>query len=622
MNPRIKVLSKKISKAQNDYYNGNPSASDKSYDAWMNELKGLDPNHPLITKIGAMPISEWEKVEHEVPMASLNKVNTIDEFNQWVIKDCNNIEEYLLTEKLDGISVSIKYSNGQFEQALTRGNGTIGENISSNVIKMKGVLETLSDNFSGHIRGEIVLLKSDHKKYFSEYANPRNAASGIARRYDGDGSEHLTVLFYNVDGKNFNTELECFEYLTNLNLKTPNYKLINKNDVSNIYSDYHNSLRESLDYDIDGLVITVNDSVKNFALGNKGRGPAGSMALKFDAAASETIIRDIIWQVGNTGMITPVASFDEVDLAGVKVKRASLYNYSYICELNINIGAKALVIRANDVIPRVEEILESTGTIDIIKNCPSCGTEVIRNGEYITCPNNKTCPQQVLGRISIWIKELGILEWGDKVIQKMIDSGLVKDVSDIYKLTQEQIASLDNMGDRSAKLLLKELDKYREITLYNLIGGLGIRNISTSTVKLVIGAGYNTLDKIESISLSQLESIPGFGSIRAEAFYNGLINNKDRIQDILKAGVTIKERSEGALSGKSFCFSGASSLPRKALIKITEDNGGEVKKSVGKDLHYLVVSDINLKTSKTEAAKKNKTAVISEEQFINMTKGN
>jgi len=535
--------------------------------------------------------------------------------------------DFLATEKLDGISVSLKYIDGKFFQALSRGDGETGEDISVNVKRMKGVPEKLNSKFSGHIRGEIVLFKSDHKKHFPEHANPRNAASGIAKRLDGDGVNHLSVIAYKIEGEDFKTEEDSFKRIDALGVNTPNYKLVTAKGAVKMWHDYQAKTRDELDYEIDGLVFTVNDCVKQFALGDRGRGPAGAMAFKFEAPTAETIIRKVTWQIGNTGRITPVAEFDVVDLLGAQVTRASLYNQAYIDELGVGVGSTVIVKRANDVIPRVEEVLHSgpNGVAKSPRVCPECGTPTKRQGEYLICTNKEDCGPQVLGRVSTWISELGILEWGDKIVQKLIDVGMVEDIADIYDLTLGDISSLDRMGERSAKNLMNELDKYRSVPLYNLIGGLGIENVGTSTVKLVMKAGYDSLEEMQKISISKLENISGFGEVRAKAFYNGVRDNADRIQGIFNSGVKVKAKIKGVLTGKSFCFTGKSTLPRAKLQKLAEESGGEVKKSAGKgakSVSFLVLADENSTTSKAEAARNNNvTTLISEEVFVKMAEG-
>jgi DNA ligase (NAD+) len=618
---RILELSNKIEQARKDYYNSTPTVSDRVYDAWFDELSKLDPSNPAVTAVGApIQITEWKKVKHEQVMNSLNKVNSFDEFQIWA-KECS-AKKFLICDKLDGLSVSLKYENGKLVCGASRGNGEIGENITQNVRKMEGVQTKLTSKFNGHVRGEIVLRRSNHKKYFSEYANPRNAASGISKRLDGKGNEHLTVICYSIEGEDYDTEQELFKALDQMGFLTPTYKTGTLAEVLKTYEQYQDEIRDTLDYDIDGLVIRVDDRADQLALGEKNHRPKGAIAFKFDAALAETTIRNVIWQVGDTGRVTPVAEFDPVSLMGATVTRASLYNMAYVQELGLDIGATVLVKRANDVVPRCEELVKGTGKIlSAPKKCPDCDGLLTNDGEYIRCTNSKECPSQVLGRINKWIKELGILEWGAKQIQKMIDAGLVVDVADIYRLKANDIAGLDKLGDKSAQNLIAELDKYREVTLENLIGGLTINGIATSSVKLVTAAGYDKLDDLFKITEAQLENIPGFGSIRAEAFVTGMAENRKRIEDILSAGVKIKAKVKGVLSGRSFCFTGTMSTPRAKLQKMVEDAGGDVKNSVGKGLSYLIIADPASTSSKAKAARKFGTVLLSEAEFAKLVSG-
>jgi DNA ligase (NAD+) len=619
MSNKIKDLADRIIKARNDYYNKQSVISDAAFDALVDELTEFDPNHPAVTAIGAPVVqSEWEKVKHEQAMTSLNKINTSDEFIAWA-KECGS-KEFLVLDKLDGLSVSTDWKDGKLIQAATRGDSTTGEKITTNVIRMKGIPKKLK-SFTGNIRGEIVLLKSDHKKYFADYSNPRNGASGIAKRLDGEGVHHLTVMMYTVaSGKDFSSEKEQLEFIESLGLIVPKYKLCKNNaEVTDLYNKYESKIREGLDYEIDGLVLRVEDISKQISLGEKNHRPKGQVAFKFAAETRESTLRAIHVQVGSSGRITPVAEFDEVELVGAKITRASLYNYAYVKELGLDLGAKIIVSRANDVIPRVLEASKSTGTIakHPIK-CPECNAPTAFNGEYLICTNKLTCPAQKLGKLQMWINEQNILDWSEKTLEKFIDAGLVDDVADLYKLKASDIENLDRMGPVLAKKLVSIMDQHRNISLQNLCGGLGIEGVATTTSKLIIDAGYDTLDKLHNITVGQLESISGFGSTRAKAFVNGMRDNKGRIENILAAGVTIKARPKGNLNGSSFCFTGASSLPRAQLHKLVEDNGGDVKKSVGKGLKFLVTADLNSGSAKIQAAIKLGTKCISEEQFMNM----
>jgi DNA ligase (NAD+) len=636
MKKEIKELIEKLDIYDDSYYNKNEKlVTDEVYDGIKDKLRNLSQQwnaesksddrlsikiKDALTRVGAPPPidGKWNKATHEVPMGSLNKVNFPEEMKEWWNK-CGCPKQLLDTHKLDGISISLKYESGNFVMAVTRGDGETGEDITRNVKKMKGVPQKLKEEFTGYIRGEIVLLHNDWKKHLSHMANPRNAASGIAKRIDGNQSELLTVISYTIEGADFSKEDEAFDYIESLGFIIPDYAILTIDEVIDNWKEYMNSIRATLNYDIDGKVIRVNDRAEQFSLGEEGGRPKGAIAFKFDAPEALTTIRDIICQVGDTGHITPVAEFDEVELVGAKIKRASLHNFSNIKTLEINIGAEVVVTRANDVIPFIKKVSKkNNGSFDIPLNCPSCGYSTIKNGEYLICPNKKSCQPQIIGRINRWIKENKIMEWGESILTKLVESGKILDIADLYKLTVNDISSLDRMGDKSASNLIDELNKNKEITLENFIGSLNIEGTGSTLVKILIDAGYNTLDKINTITISQLENIPGFGEKRAKIFYDGMIENKDRINDILNSGVSIKERITGKLTGKIFVFTGTMNTPRAQLQKLVEESGGEVKKSVVKGCTYLVISDPNSTSSKAKAALKLGIKLISEEEFLNM----
>ena len=635
---KLEELLDQIDKHDTAYYNeGKPLISDQEYDGLKDHLgtlvkaftKAASPDiealqvraAKTLVRIGAAPPEhgDWPKLRHEEAMASLNKVNLPEELLAWHVK-CGKPKELLETEKIDGWSISLKYENGRLFSAASRGDGDIGENITANVSLMSGFPLRLAECFTGHIRGEVVLLKSVWKKYLSHMANTRNA-TGIAKRHDGEDCQHLTIIAYTVEGKDFKKESEAYEWLKSLGFKIPNYRIGTVKDANIMWQEYMDKTRETLDYDIDGLVIVINDRAERFALGDEGRGPKGSVAFKFEAPEARSKVTDIVCQVGDTGQITPVAEFEEVELLGAKIKRASLHNFSLVKELGINIGAEVMISRRNDVIPYIEKVITPhNGYFHIPEQCPACGTKTVRAGEYVKCPNKKTCPPQVIGRLNKWIKELGILEWGESILTKLIAAGKVKDVADLYRLKAEDITGLDRMGDKGAANLLKELDKYREITLENFVGGLCIDGVATSTVKSVIDQGHDTLDKLYALSVSQLSDVPGFGAVRAQALHDGLINNEDRIADIENAGVKIRARIKGILTGKKIAFTGTMATPRKELQNIVAAAGGEVDKSVGKGTTYLVIDDTSSTSSKAQAARKLGTTLISEAQFLAMTK--
>jgi DNA ligase (NAD+) len=626
---RIKELADELLRAKYTYYNiklpdgMTPlTLTDKAYDAKEAELRSLDDNHWVLKIVGAPQTqSEWKKAKHQIPMGSLNKVNLPIELTSWA-KDKDS-SSWFVTQKLDGLSIELVYEAGKLVQAITRGDGETGEDITVNVIKMQGVNPNLKEDFNGSLRGEIIMLKSVWKKDFSDKANPRNAASGVSKRLDGIGVDKLNITFYQVLGDvDFKTEVEQFKWLKDRKIGIPDYWTFKSIDeVNKHWRDYQDKDRDSLDYDIDGLVIRINDMAKQMSLGDKDLRPLGAVAFKFDNETRESTIRDIIWQVGNSGRITPVAVVDPVQLVGATVTRASVYNIGYIQELGLDIGAKVLVARANDVIPRIEELVKGTGKIAKHPNfCPECGGLTKLDGENLMCGNTKHCRAQIIGRIKNWVKELNLLEWGDTLIEKLVDGKKVKTVADLYKLEPKDIASLDRLGDKTAIKCHDILWANNEISLEVFLGALSIPMIGQSTIKAIMNEGCDTLEKFGQLGATEFAEVPGVGPTKAKFLADGLKHNQNLILTLLENGVKIKDKVVGTLTGKSICFTGAMQNKRPVLEKMAAEAGADVKSSVGKGLTYLVIADPNSTTSKAQAARKLGTTLISEDDFLELVK--
>lgn len=628
---RIKELETFIIKARNDYYNAQSTVSDKVFDAWIDELRDLDPKNKAVTSVGASVItSAWQKAKHQIPMGSLDKVNTPVELKDWYDDTCKG-EDLFISEKLDGLSIELIYENSKLIQAITRGDGEIGEDITVNVVKMGGVVNTLkSVDFTGSFRGEIILTKTNHKKHFADYSNPRNAASGISKRLDSVGSEHLDILLYQVIGDiDFNSEEEQFLFLQKQGCKTPNFYVLPAKGTDKAtsaveaaiigWTGYQATIRDTLDYDIDGLVIRVNDLAKQMALGEKDLRPKGAIAFKFENEARESTIKDIVWQVGNSGRLTPVATVEPVTLVGATITRASLYNLAYIQELGVGIGAKVLVVRANDVIPRIEEVI--TAPTEVAKaptSCPVCDGNVLMDGENLTCTNTDDCLSQIEGRIKNWVSELNILELGDTLIEKLVKANLVKTPADLYILTVDDLANLDRMGEKSAQNVFDSIWKCSPITLDVFLGALSIPMIGSSSIRLLMDAGYDTLDKIVDMSIKDMETVKGMGPARATSLVCGIEKYSEVIVELLNNGLGIKDKVIGSLTGCKIAITGSTKNKRADLEKFIVDNGGENKSSVGKSCTHLVIADVNSTSSKAAAARKLGIKIIDEESLLKL----
>ncbi len=624
---RIEELERQLPAWRHAYYNGTPLVADDVYDAAKDELAELKPRSPEVTAIGAPPpeVSEWKKVQHTILMGSLDKVNTLDELTKWVM-GCSALQERLLvTEKLDGMSIHVHYQAGAFSQAVTRGDGTTGEDISVNVARMRGVPGKLPKKFTGSVRGEVIITKSDFAAHFAnDYENTRNAAAGISKRYNGKGCELLQVVFYQVvDGKDFPHEAEQFEWLEQMGFKIPNWYVTmmvpGVKTPHDLWVEYQQTKRAELDYEIDGLVVRLDNMVKQIALGETDGKPNGAVAFKFAPITRETTLREIQNQTGGMGMITPVAIFDPIRLVGVTVTNASLYNWKYIRELGVDIGARILVARANDVIPRVVRVTAGTGSVaQPPEACPSCGGKTEFVGEFLMCTNVGECPAQTEGRIKRYVKALKILDWGDILIEKLVAKGLVKNVADLYRLSEEDLSSLERMGKKSAQNVRKNLLDKNPIPIEDLLGALSIRLCAQSTLKLAVDAGYDTVAKLKDVTVTQLQAIEGFGPERSEALVAWFKKYPTYVDDILAAGVKIQHRIKGNLTGKSFCFTGTSTRPRAELEDMAKAAGGEVKTTVSKKLTYLVTPGGGWTSTKVQAAKKNGTHCITEDDFLKL----
>lgn len=636
---RVEQIAQKLAQAREAYYNGSPVMSDASYDALEDELKRLQPNHPLLRQIGApVPTSSgWPKVRHDFKMSSLNKAQDMEELVAWW-KSCGSPSGLYITEKLDGISISLRYESGVMVQALTRGDGVIGENITRNVLRMKGfpkqVLSQSGGLFSGYVRGEIIVRHSDFETYFPDDSNPRNTASGTAKRQsDPSLCQHLTVLSYQVipDSGVLPHKQDEIQWLIDQGFGTPRaYPVESVKSVQTLYDTYIEKTRGALDYDIDGLVVDVNNEAARDSLGILNNRPKGSVALKFPHEEKSSVLRDIIWQVGHSGRLTPVAVFDPVVLAGAQVSRASLYNVDYYHEIasqlssdTLSVGDEIMVSRRNDVIPAVEAGLcvGDGKDLPIPTICPECQSSLEMDGRYLICPNLVGCPSQRAGAIKRWIKGIGVLGWGPAIVDALYEQGLVTTPADLYDLEDDELASVQMSGRRvgsSAKLMLDNLHEKKELPLHVIVGSIGIPMIGQTMVKIIVSAGYDNLQKLFRASEKQIASIQGVGQAKASSFVRGMETGIGTICDLLSKGITVAKETEGPLKGKMVCMTGFRDPSMQAEI---ESQGGTVKSGVSKKLDYLVAQDPSSTSGKAKKARDYGIPIINVEEMWSLLGG-
>lgn len=621
---RAAALAGRLEALRASYYQGTPEVSDAAYDALEDELRALDPTHPVLAKVGSGALAtEWEKARHELPMGSLNKVTSEAELGEWLARNEELLRQaeappgdpralatsLFVAEKLDGISIEVIYEGGRFRDAITRGDGVVGERISPNVARMKGVPPRIPtrpgrEGARLSVRGEIILRTSD-LVHFPGAVSARNQAAGVAKRLDGAGAEHLTALFYDVaDDLEHSTEHDKLAFLRGLGLATPRWVTTDPAGLVELYRRYERQERDRLDYEIDGLVVRLDSIAAQELLGELNRRPRGAVAFKFPSPAKLSRVRAITWEVGPTGRVTPVALVDPVELVGARVQNVSLHNAANVRELGVAVGDEVLVSRRNDVIPYIEEVVTHEGELaPPPSRCPVCEAGIEQAGEYLLCPNTD-CPARVRGRIKIWIKVIGALEWGDKLVEQVTQRELVREPADLYRLTWQDLAGLERRGEKSAKKCLAEITSKLPLDLPTFVAALGVPGVGLETARLVVGAGFDSLEALRLATVDELAAVKGLGPAKAALVVEGLAAREEEIVRLAEVGVVpITREAAGPLAGKTFCFTGAAPVPRPELTKRVEGLGARVLSGVTRELQYLVMGEADSTSSKAQKAR-------------------
>jgi DNA ligase (NAD+) len=631
------------------YRSGTPLVSDAVFDTEEAALKVLDPTNAVWNTVGvAVPSGgSWPKAAHAIPMGSLDKC----QFEADVAADASNASDghtdlrswwpkvkakgqKAITHKLDGISIDLVYRHRKLVQAITRGDGSTGEDITRNVLLMEGAVRVLPASMpdSVNVRGEIVVRRSKFKVHFPGESNERNTASGKSKsQTDSSMCQYLTVVAYQLlpDGVPLVTKSAEIDALENMGFVTPPCALVSTIDeLVAVFDEYVATERDKLDWIIDGLVVDLNDRDEREALGSHNMRPNGARALKFPHAQKVTILRAIRWQVGKSGRLTPVADFDTVNLAGANVSKASLHNIGYMDELagdagqtNLSVGDEIMVARRNDVIPYVESVTEPNDDANAVvfsipTECPDCAAAVERNGAYLICPNGDSCPAQISGAMKRWISKIGVLHFGTSLIDMLCETGTVERIGDLYTLDPAKVAAM-NIGGRkvggTADKAFRNLHAKTTLPLHVFIGSLGIPLVGRSTAKTLVDAGLDSLNKMSKVKVSTVAAIPGMGQTRAESFVDGFWDLLDRgVIAGLLAHITIAAQATGAFSGKSVCFTNVRDATCETAI---EAAGGTVKSGVGKALTILVAKDPKGTSGKLAKARKYGVEIIDIEEM-------
>ena len=639
----IKDLSEKIKAYQKSYYQGEGEISDEEFDKLWDELKTLDPDNPILKKVGsdlsdtAAPGGIFEKQKHIIPMGSQEKAASPEQFLEWAEKHKYN--EYLVEYKLDGASLELQYQNGVFQRAVTRGDGETGDDITKNVLKMKGLVINLEENFTGGIRGEVIMSHEVHKKLYPDKANCRNAANGLMKRKDGSGSENLEIICYDAalafsnvnDRPPFIDERAKVLWLKNKGFNTVPLEICKNPEEVIDYRIHVMEIRPSLNYDIDGLVIKNNEI--DMADASRAR-PDKQIAFKFSLEEAITTVRNVIWNE-NGATYTPVAEFDTVELAGTKVSRASLANPNTIKALGLEIGSNVVVVKRGEIIPKIEAVIKDdfalTTPVSYPQKCSVCGSPLKNEGTRLFCPNLK-CRKRIHHQLQKWINVIEIRDLGRVLIKDLFDSGDINSISDIYSLTEETLTKhflqekTIEQGEvsKGAQKVMASIKKSRRMTLEKFIAGFDIEGIGETMVEKLVEAGFTTLESFLAAKTEDFANVPGFADITAGILVEGLQENADEMKRLTEGSsptITLETASAGGgkLEGLTFCFTGELfTMKRSEAEKRVKALGGSAKSSVVKGLSYLVTNDTTSGSAKNKKAAELGIPVIDEKAFLAM----
>ena len=630
---RIDTLAALIKKYQKTYYSGEAEISDSEFDLLWDELKNLAPNHPLLNEIGSEELNEngqsntdgFPKAKHLIPMGSQEKAANPEEFRAWAKK--TNPGTFVVQFKLDGASLELQYEKGKLKAAVTRGDGNIGDEITKNAQRMSGVLPEISKKFSGGVRGEVVMRSEIWKTKYSTKANCRNAANGLMRRKDGSGCEDLNFISYDAGASGnigfFNTEMEKITWLKEQGFSVVQTREFTDPEDIISYRDEIAKKRKNLDIDIDGLV--VKDSVTD-ALDLRRAKPEKQIAFKFDPEMAVSVLREVIWSESGA-TYTPIGIIDPVRLAGTTVQRANLNNPDMIRTMGLKIGSPVTVVKRGEIIPKIEG-LAAAGTViegeksEIVfpTHCGSCNTVLVDAGTRLYCPNIG-CPKKLHHRLEKWVSVLDIRELGEKLLKVLFDSGRVRNISDLYTLTEEELTKYERMGELSAAKVIRHIRSNRKLPLAAFVAGFDFEGVGELIVEKAVSSGFDTLEKLRSATLEELSDVHGLGEISALTIKKGLEEAAAEMDAVLASGfvsiIAPRPASEMPLKGFSFCFTGElKNLKRNHAEERVKALGGTVKSSVVKDLFYLVTNDSESKSAKNKKARELGITIINEDAFL------
>jgi DNA ligase (NAD+) len=624
------------------YVLDDPLVTDAEYDALYKQVEHYETKHPNeidptspTRRVGSVVSQKFQKASHKSRMWSMEDVFNQEELQSWIERNSLQNQNFYIEPKFDGASLNLIYENGVLIQAITRGDGQIGEDITPNAKTIPTIPLTIAYDKAIEIRGEIVIPLSKFEAINAQrlqegeslFANPRNAAAGSLRQLDSKITAKRGLVFYPWGiGENTleqNSLYEQMEFVYRLGFKKPFFRTVCQMDAIKQCYQSMQSQRGSLDVMLDGMVVKVDDTVLAKDLGNTVKNPRWMVAYKFPAVEKSTRIKDIALQVGRSGVVTPVAILNPVNIDGVIVEKATLHNFDEIERKDIKIGDEVIIIRSGDVIPKIIKPLEekrngSEQTVYRPTNCPVCGSELLDEGALIKC-QNLSCDARVVNAISYFASKgcMNIDGLGERIVKQLYDAGLVKDVIDIYRLQKASLLTLEGFKEKKAQNLLDAVEKSKNCECYRFINALAIEHIGEVASKKICKS-YG----LDFIGANDLETLDGFGQEMAQSFYEFMRVNGEKVQtllDIITPQHDSVQTLQSAISDKTFVITGTLSKPRNSYKQIIENHGAKVSASVSAKTDYLLCGDDA--GSKLTKAKELGVTVIDEEQFSKLVNG-
>ena len=634
------------------YVLDDPKMPDFEYDRLLRELEDLEKEHPEwiradspTQRVGGEAVSAFQKVEHPVPLQSLQDVFSTEELTEFLEKtlDFDGNSAFSVEPKIDGLSVALEYVDGKFLRGATRGDGSVGEDVTENLKTIRSIPMTIENAPSRLIvRGEVFMPKKSFHKLNERqeaegkplFANPRNAAAGSLRQLDPKiaAGRGLDIYIFNIqliEGVEFSTHQETLSYLEDLKFKViPHETLKNVQDIVDHVASIDEN-REKLTCDIDGAVIKVNDLAQRSRMGSTAKTPRWAVAYKYPPEIKPTVVEDIVVQVGRTGVLTPKAVVKAVRLAGTTVTNATLHNQDFISQRDIRIGDTVLIRKAGEIIPEILEVdftkrPEGTAPYRLPENCPVCGAKVEKDpeGAFLRCTGAE-CPAQLSRNIAHFVSRdaMDVEGLGSSIVEALIEKELIKTPADIYRLQLEEIATLWKSGTKAAKKLLDAIEQSKQQDVSRLIFALGIRQVGAKTGK-VLASTFGSLDNLMNASLEELTEVPDVGEVTAANIYDWFHQEQSRhmIEQLRAAGVNFDSKrvlADNRFAGKIFVLTGAlTKFTRDEATEKIELLGGKASGSVSKKTSYVVVGENA--GSKERKARELGIPILSEDEFLAM----